>query len=93
MARVVLGSEEARRASSCCVIASCSARHTSKTNWSAVTPWLEKWASETRCIPKYAARRSRGSSRLGFIAVVPTGAKICIRIKPRHLTRPVAKVH
>ena len=64
MARIVLGSEEARRASSCCVIASCSARHASKTNWSAVTPGLEKWASETRCIAKYAARRSRGSSRL-----------------------------
>lgn len=73
MARTVLGSDEARRANSRCVIPSCSAKHASRTNWSAVTPCLEKWASETRYIARYAVRRSRGSSLTLFIAVVHRG--------------------
>ena len=42
-------------------------------DWSAVTPYLEKWPPETRCIARYASRRSRGSSRTAFIAVARFG--------------------
>ncbi len=94
MARIVLGSEEARRTSSCWVIPSCSASRASRTNWSAVTPRLVSAASVRRCIAQYAARSPIAMScpdaithLAAMLRIRMNGARIYRRREPKSIQK------